>query len=91
MARRLSLENYSLLDEMNQRGGVARICEDCHRHGGSRPLNMSDVEYEMTPLGRRFMLKRYDIASADVETIEPHRRATSSGSRPFWSRSPRLI
>jgi hypothetical protein len=44
---------------MNQRGGVARISDGRPRHGAdrlveagfvsSRPLNMSDVEYEMTP------------------------------------------
>jgi hypothetical protein len=65
MARRLLPENYSLLDEMkmNQGGGVARISDGRRRHGAerlvkagvasSRPLNMSNVEYEMTPLGRR--------------------------------------
>ena len=84
MARRLSPEDYRLLDEINQRGGGARISEGRPRHGAerlveagfvrARPLNMSDVEYEMTPLGREaYVLKQHGIASVDVETIEPHR------------------
>ena len=34
---------------------------------------MSDVEYEMTPLGRKaHVLRQHGIASMDIETIEPH-------------------
>jgi len=84
VARRLSPEDYRLRDEMNQRGAVARISDGRPRHGADRlveagfvssqPLNMSDVEYEMTPLGRQaFVLKQHGIASTVVETIEPHR------------------
>jgi hypothetical protein len=84
MTERLTPEDYRLLDEMNQRGGAARISDGRPRHGAerlipagfatSRPLNTSDVEYEMTPLGRRaFILKRHGIASVDIGTIEPHR------------------
>jgi hypothetical protein len=81
MARRLSPEEYRLLDKMNQRGGVARISYGRPRHGAerlveigfasSRSLNMSDVEYEMTPLGREaYVLRQHGIVSVDVETIE---------------------
>jgi hypothetical protein len=36
MARRLSPEDYRLLDEMNQRGGDARISDGRPRHGVDR-------------------------------------------------------
>ena len=59
---RLFPDDYRLLDEMNQRGGIARISDGRPRHGAehlvevglatSRALNMSDVEYEMTALRR---------------------------------------
>jgi hypothetical protein len=81
---RLSPEDYRLLDKMNQRGRIARISNGRPRHGAerlveaglatSRALNMSDVEYEMTALGRRaFVLKRHGIQTTDIVTIEPHR------------------
>jgi hypothetical protein len=84
MPSKLSREDYSLLDEMSRQGGVARISGGRPRHGAdrlvdagfavSRALNMSDVEYQMTPLGRKaHVLKRHGIASTEIETIEPHR------------------
>jgi hypothetical protein len=82
--RRISLEDHRLLDEMRQRGGIARISEGRPRHGAdrlveagfatSRALNMSDVEYEITPLGREaLVLRDHGITSVDIESIEPHR------------------
>jgi len=54
---RLSPDDHRLLDEMNQRDGIARISDGRPRHGAerlveaglatSRALNVSDVEYEM--------------------------------------------
>ena len=87
MATRLSPEDYRLLDELNRGGGIARISDGRSRHGAdrlvdaglasSRSLNISDVEYEMTPLGRKaHVLRQHGIASTDVETIEPHRSDT---------------
>jgi hypothetical protein len=84
MATRLSPEDYRLLDELNRGGGIARISDGRSRHGAdrlvdaglasSRSLNISDVEYEMTPLGRKaHVLRQHGIASTDVETIEPRR------------------
>ena len=63
MAPRLSPEDYRLLDDLDRSGGIARISDGRPRHGAdrlvdvglatSRSLNISDVEYEMTPLGRK--------------------------------------
>jgi hypothetical protein len=84
MATRLSPGDYRLLDELDRSGGTARISDGRPRRGAdrlvaaglatSRSLNMSDVEYEMTPLGRKaHVLRKHGIASMDIETIEPHR------------------
>jgi hypothetical protein len=84
MATALSPEDYRLLDELNRGGGTARISDGRPRHGAdrlvdaglatSRSLNLSDVEYEMTPLGRKaHVLRQHGIASTDIDTIEPHR------------------
>jgi hypothetical protein len=84
MTGRLSPEDYRLLEQMNLQGGIARISGGRPRQGAdhlvdagfatSRALNMSDVEYEMTALGRwAFALRWYGIASAEIETIEAHR------------------
>jgi hypothetical protein len=81
---RISLEDYRLLDEMNQRGGRARISDGRPRHDAeklvqtgfatSRALNMSDVEYETTALGRKaFVLKRHGIQNTDVVEIDAHK------------------
>ena len=83
MAARLSPEDYRLLDDLNRSGGTARISDCRARHGAdqlvdaglatSLPLNISDVEYEMTLLGRKaHVLRRHGIASTDIEAIEPH-------------------
>jgi hypothetical protein len=87
MAPRLSPEDYRLLDELNRSGGTARISDGQPRHGAdrlvdaglatSRSLNLSDVEYEMTPLGRKaHVLRQHGIVSTDIETIEPHQSDT---------------
>jgi hypothetical protein len=84
MATTLSLEDFQLLDELNRSGGTVRISAGQPRHAAdrlvdtglatSRSLNISDVEYEMTPLGRKsHVLRQHGIASTDIETIEPHR------------------
>jgi hypothetical protein len=88
MATRLSLEDCQLLDELNRSGGTARISAGQSRHGAdrlvdaglatSRSLNISDVEYEMTPLGRKaHVLAQHGIATTDIETIEAHRSDTN--------------
>ena len=87
MAPRLSPEDYRRLDELNRSGGTARISDGQPRHGAdrlvdaglatSRSLNLSDVEYEMTPLGRKaHVLRQHGIVSTDIDTIEPHQSDT---------------
>jgi hypothetical protein len=84
MAVRLSADDRRLLDDMAERGGRATISGNRPRHDAdrlvdlglatSRSLNISDVEYEMTALGRKALaLKRHGIASSEVDTIEPHK------------------
>jgi hypothetical protein len=63
---------------------LARISDGRPRHGAerlvaagyatSRPLNLSDVEYEITPLGRTaLVLNQYGIRSTNFSAIEPCR------------------
>ena len=62
MAAKLKLEDYGLLDDLHDRGGVAQISFGRPRDGADRlvaagyatvrSLNASDLEYEITPLGR---------------------------------------
>lgn len=70
--------------DMDARGGRASISYPGPRHGAERlverglatshPLNMGDVEYTMTPLGRKALaLNRHGIASSEVNTVEPHK------------------
>jgi DNA-binding PadR family transcriptional regulator len=56
-------EEFELLKELNERGGIARISDGKPRHAAdrlveagyatSRALNMSDIEYEVTEAGRK--------------------------------------
>ena len=79
----LSSDEYDLLDELNNRGGVARISGGRQRGGAeklvncgyavSRSLNLSDVEYEITELGKAaFVLHQFGINSTAF-SVEPHR------------------
>lgn len=83
MATKLSAQDYDLLRDLNSRGGRARISDGRPRHGAerlvavgyttSRALNLSDVEYDITSLGRTVLvLKDHGIHSTQL-TIEPHR------------------
>ena len=84
MANRLSAEDYRLLQDLKTEGGIARISGGRSRHGAerlvdlgfavSRALNSSDVEYEMTPLGRQALtLRDYGFSNPAIDTIEPHK------------------
>jgi hypothetical protein len=83
MSEKLSKDDYDLLGDLNAQGGRARISGGRPRHGAERlvsagyatscALNMSDVEYEITQLGRAaLVLKDYGIYSTRL-MIEPHR------------------
>jgi hypothetical protein len=81
---RLSPEEYDLLAELNGRDGLARISHGKPRGGAdklvaagyttSRSLNMSDIEYEITQMGRAaLVLRDYGIWNTQFSAIEPHR------------------
>jgi hypothetical protein len=80
---RLLPEEYDLLAELNGRDGLARISHGRPRAGAdrlvsagyatSRPLNLSDIEYEITEKGRSALLLRdYGIWNSQFSAIEPH-------------------
>jgi hypothetical protein len=84
MAIRLSAEDFQLLGDLDARGGRSSISSNRPRRGAeqlvargfatSHPLNISDVEYTITQLGRKaLILKRHRIASWEVDAIEPHK------------------
>lgn len=84
MAAKLKAEDYELLDQLCSRGGVAQILHGRPREGAERlvaagyatvrPLNLSDLEYEITQLGRTArVLKAHGIYNTVFSSIEPHR------------------
>jgi len=77
-------EDYELLEELSRRGGRAQILGGRPRDGAERlvaagyaivrTLNLSDLEYELTPLGRTArVLKMHGINNTIFSAIEPHR------------------
>lgn len=84
MAAKLKAEDYDLLEDLYSRGGVAQILHGRPRDGAERlvaagyatvrPLNISDLEYEITQLGRTArVLKAYGIYNTLFSSIGPHR------------------
>ena len=84
MAAKLTAEDYELLEDLYRQGGIARISAGRRRDGADRlvaagyatvrPLNLSDLEYELTQLGRTArVLRMHEINSTIFSAIEPHR------------------
>jgi hypothetical protein len=100
MATRLSPDDYALLDELKTRprrirapkprDGADRLVEA--GYATSRSLNMSDVEYEITPLGKiARVLKDFGVHTTQY-SVEPHQhdvdgqwylKVTSEGNPAF--------
>ena len=100
MATRLSPDDYALLDELKTRprrirapkprDGADRLVEA--GYATSRSLNMSAVQYEITPLGKiARALKDFGVYSTQY-SVEPHRhdldgqwylKVRSEGNSPF--------
>jgi len=84
MAAKLAAEDYELLEDLYRRSGFAHISGGRMRDGAERlvaagcatvrALNLSDLEYELTTLGRTArVLRAHGISNTIFTAIEPHR------------------
>jgi hypothetical protein len=84
MGAKLAAEDYELLEDLYRRGGFAHISGGRTRDGADRlvaagyatvrSLNLSDLEYELTALGRTArVLRAHGIGNTTFTAIEPHR------------------